>query len=79
MDENAVVDGDGKEHGYHSEDGHGTGRDLEGLGEVSVHGLSLLEGECVLLGIGCDEEDSGCPYWSHPDHGFQFFNSMNCV
>lgn len=57
-DEDAVVEGGGGEHGEDGEDGHGPGRDLEGPCEVPVHGLGLLERECALLGIGCDEKDA---------------------
>lgn len=78
-DEDAVVDGGGGEHGEDGEDGHGARRDLEVLGEVPVHGFGLFEGECVLLGIGRDEEYARGPYWAHPDYRLQFLHSMNCV
>ncbi|GKV51701.1 hypothetical protein SLEP1_g58332 [Rubroshorea leprosula] len=38
-----------------------------------------LERKGALLSIGCDEQDPRCPYWSHSDHKFQFFHSMNNV
>lgn len=57
-DEDAVVEGGSGKHGEDGEDGHGPGRDLEGVCEVPVHGLGLLEGKCALLGIGCDEKDA---------------------
>ena len=57
-DEDPVVEGGGGEHGEDGEDRHGACWDLEGFGEVPVHGFGLLEGECALLGIGCDEKDA---------------------
>ncbi|GKV07487.1 hypothetical protein SLEP1_g19260 [Rubroshorea leprosula] len=38
-----------------------------------------LERKGALLSIGCDEQDPRCPYWTHSDHRFQFFHSMNSV
>ena len=66
-DENLVVEGGGGEHGEDGEDGHGACWDLEGFCDVPVHGFGLLEGECILLGIGCDEKDARRPYRAHPD------------
>lgn len=51
-DKDTVVQDDGKEHGEHSEERHGASRNLEGAGEVSVHGGGLLEGEGALLAVG---------------------------
>lgn len=76
-DEKAVVEGDGDEHGCVGEDGHGAGGDLEGMGQVSVHGAGLLLGEGVLLGRSGDEEDSCGPYWAHPYDGFQLFDAVD--
>lgn len=53
-DQDSVVQGGGGEHGDDGENRHGACWDLEGLGDVSVHGFGLLKGECALLSIGCD-------------------------
>lgn len=78
-DEEAVVEGDGEEHGEHVEHGHRSRGDLEGggRGDAAVHRARLLEGEGVLLGGGGDDEDAGGPNRRHAKQGFEFFDSVD--
>lgn len=67
-DEEAVVGPDGGEHGDQGEDGHGARGDLEGGGEVPVHGAALLQLEGALLRRRRDGDDAGEPDGHHSYH-----------
>lgn len=45
----AVIEDKSNEHSQDTEYRHGSWRDLEGRGDVAVHGASLLDGEAVLV------------------------------
>jgi len=64
-DEDAVVDGEGEQHGEVGEDEHGRRRDPEARRHVAVHGARLLDREAAVVRPRGHQEDGGRPDRQH--------------
>lgn len=78
-DEEGVVEGDDEDE-HEVRDGlEGGGRDVEGFGEVSVHGGALLDWEGLELGEDGVEDYGACEYWHDWDQYFHLLHLFHCA